>query len=466
MVLASLKQGARRGAHCVLFLAVFCVGCSGTGEPGWSNPSRVDSTRFAFAPQLFAGGEGRSLALWRLPEPDGPSTGIAASWHVPGRGWASPTIVDDYRALSIDPSAATDANGNAIVIWAQSAPGTQNGEVWARRYLVDSGWADAELVGVVQLGVRGSPNVAFDRDGGAVATWFRPAEESGFDELVVSRYTVGAGWGPAEGFETTTRFGDARLLATSVDRAGRIVVVWYASTVPWGIRYTDDGWDTPQSFQQSVLLGTPDVQIDDEGRAWAYWAADAEFLTCAGATRYDDDGWEDASVLSTDCRTGSGGAFAIDGRGGAVAVWSNGFGDATTASWSRYTPGAGWADAEPMLLGAGTGPPLLDVTALPNGQAFAIAYRLGAGFQPTGGGADGRLAVWGYTLDMEADQWGAPERLSVDGPYLSVPAPYGSPLLVSYEDDSRALALWLEYAGGPDDLPTGFDNNPWSSTYD
>lgn len=465
MPLTQLGNGAW-GSALLLSCVVASLGCSSTGEPGWTRPDQANSTRFAAAPLLFAGGEGRTLALWRLPEVDGAGVGIAASWHVPGRGWMAHTIVDDYRSQSIAPSAATDSNGNAIVVWTQDAPGTQNGEVWARRYLIDDGWADPELVGVVPLGLRSTPGVAFDNDGGAVATWLRPVDDSDLEELVVSRYAAGVGWGVAEGFETTSAFGETVLLATSVDPAGRVLVIWRGSEAPWGNRFTDDeGWGTPQSFQQSSLLGVPQVEVDEQGRAWAYWPASEDTGSRPGATRYDDDGWEAASVFSTDCDGGSGGAFSLDGTGGAVAVWSCGASDETQAFWTRFIPGAGWSEAERMPLGSGSGPPTFGVTALPGGQAYAIAYRLGAGFQPEGGGADGRLLIWGTTLTAGVDQWGAPERLSVDGPYLSVSAPYGSPQIVSYEDDMRALALWLQYDGDSDDIPNGLDNTPWSSEH-
>ena len=58
----------------------------------------------------------------------------------------------------------TDAAGNTLVVW------SQEGNVWANRYTVTSGWGIAEILSNANRGYL--PQVAADAAGNAIVVWW------------------------------------------------------------------------------------------------------------------------------------------------------------------------------------------------------------------------------------------------------------------------------------------------------
>lgn len=151
-------------------------GCSDQDRQ-WSGPQELDPNPPAFYQTLVASGDGRALAVWRGPNPESDPEpperydGIYASWKSPAGSWGPATVVDAFLAQSYPPAVAAGPNGDAIVVWAQTA-GTREVEVWASRYEVGGPWSEPELVGDAGLGLQESPTVAIGADGRAFVTWW------------------------------------------------------------------------------------------------------------------------------------------------------------------------------------------------------------------------------------------------------------------------------------------------------
>lgn len=73
--------------------------------------------------------DGRALASWRKPYDPSVDGDIAAAWFDPQTGWDSAeTFSADSEGDSLNPSAALNEAGRAVVVWQQVA-GAQ-GDLW------------------------------------------------------------------------------------------------------------------------------------------------------------------------------------------------------------------------------------------------------------------------------------------------------------------------------------------------
>ena len=424
-----------------LIFTIAPSGCSDGAARQWSSAEQLETTQWVQFPTLVASGTGRTLALWRQPAPDPVDwrSGIAASWKRPGGAWGPVTMVDDYLSYELEPGAAADDQGNAIVVWAQGSEASRVGaEIWANRYEPAQGWSTPEHLGDAPFHLDDQPRVAFGANGDGYAMWLRSrGDRPASTEIVLRRYAPGEGWRPEQAFEFTSQYRGVLMSSIGVDETGRVTVAWFTQEL-WVNRFSEEsGWGAAESFQDEVLRGPPIVEIDAQGTVWAFWPQSFDSLSCQGATRNTELGWEPSTIFETGCADGVGGALSADGQGGAVAIWSQGFADDAAAYWSRYQITEGWTVPEPMPMGLGRGPLRLGASAVSDGRAVALWYRL-----PEGGEYGGQLAVWAGQLDS-TNEWSEPQRLVEHGPWTRISPTFVPPPIVAYEG-GWAVGLWTQ----------------------
>ena len=184
----NLLLGSWVSALLLIAATLGAYGCSEEAGGGWSGAEEVDPNPPAFYQTLLASGDGRTLAVWRGPNPDtNPEPpkgfdGISASWKAPGAGWAPAAVVDAFESLPFPPAAAAGAEGRAIIVWGESAARTEPQQVWASQYAAGSTWREPELLGDAG-GLRESPLVAIGVDGRTFVTWLASVR----DECPTSR---------------------------------------------------------------------------------------------------------------------------------------------------------------------------------------------------------------------------------------------------------------------------------------
>lgn len=164
-------------------------------EPTWSAPSVVASS--------FSNGTRRAVGV----APNGAisllvqgvaSGTFARSTNVGGAWGAAVKDIATGHAARSSADIAFDAQSNGFAVWRAEVDG--NDEILVARYTSADGWLDAavlpgsESANANANNERGTPAVAVDNEGGAMAVWVKEANAVDKGSVVASRYTVAGGW--------------------------------------------------------------------------------------------------------------------------------------------------------------------------------------------------------------------------------------------------------------------------------
>ena len=138
-----------------------------TRDGVWGTATLIETdVGVAGSPQVAVDGSGNALAVWY--QFDGTRNNIWANRYIAGTGWGTATLIETYAGNATSPQVAVDGSGNALAVWRQY-DGTQF-SIWANRYTAGTGWGTATLI-ETDAGFAGSPQVAVDGSGNALAVW-------------------------------------------------------------------------------------------------------------------------------------------------------------------------------------------------------------------------------------------------------------------------------------------------------
>jgi hypothetical protein len=179
------------------------------------------------APRVALDAAGNGLAIWSL------RTGLlwnvwASRYHADTGVWdAAVAIGTADRGNVAKPDLAIDASGNAFATWVQS--GGQLRDVWANRFVAQSGtWAGPVRLDALD-GITASPSVGAGGDRQAVVVW---QQSAGSSRIFASRFDPRAGtWGPP----ALLSVGDAEAESArvTVDAAGNALAIFTQLRGPW-----------------------------------------------------------------------------------------------------------------------------------------------------------------------------------------------------------------------------------------
>jgi len=299
-------------------------------------------------PQVAVDSSGNAIAVWE--QYDGARDSIYSNRYVVGTGWgeAQPVETDNLEAARY-PQVAVDGLGNAIAVWVQTD--FSSSAVWSNRYIVGTGWGEAQLIEANEVGFAMLPQVSADGSGNAVAVWYRNSEVSRLD-IWANRYEVGIGWGEAQLIETDD-VGNAEKPQVAVDASGNAIAVWYQFDGTrlniWSNRYVvGTGWGAPQLAEtDDEVAYSADVAVDASGNAVAAWIQFDGAIYSIWSNRYVTGmGWGGAEIIEA----GSGSAYqpqvAVDASGNATVVWDQ-YDGGNLGIWAnRYEVGIGWSEAQ------------------------------------------------------------------------------------------------------------------------
>jgi hypothetical protein len=242
-----------------------------TAGTGWGAATLIetDNAGAATHPRIAFDASGNALAVWL--QSDGTHDNVWANRYTVGTGWGTAALVETGMVGdAAGPQIAMDGSGNALAVWTKF-DGT-NLQTMSNRYSVGPGWGTATIL---DTGNGGTPQVAFDAGGNALAVWVQSG--GAHYNIKSSRYTAGTGWGPAAFLETDSA-GDAGSPQIAFDASGNALAVWSKSDGTrlniWSRRYTTgSGWGTAGLIETDNAgdANAPQIALGANGNALAVW---------------------------------------------------------------------------------------------------------------------------------------------------------------------------------------------------
>jgi hypothetical protein len=241
---------------------------------GWAAAEliEINNAGGAYGPQIAFDPSGNALDVWE--QSDGMRTNIYANRFSPGTGWGAAELIEiDNAGDAYRPQIAFDASGNALAVWRQYDGMRYN--IWANRFSPGTGWGAAELIEIDNAGDAYYPQIAFDASGNALAVWRQ------FDgmrtSIYANRFSPATGWGAAELVEVNNA-GSAGSPQIAFDASGNALAVWQQSDGMreniWANRFSPGtGWGTAELLEINNAGGSsnPQIAFDATGNALAVW---------------------------------------------------------------------------------------------------------------------------------------------------------------------------------------------------
>jgi PKD repeat protein len=355
---------------------------------GWGDPVLVDNPNgYSYPPGLAMDGNGRAIAVWK--KQIGTDSSLLINRFDPDSGWGLPESLHQSQGYVYDyVKVAMDAEGNAFVVWLESAGNRRDCNVYAIRYDAGTGqWGTPTLLenspGSVNNLYRANPEISMDENGNAMAVWYQNEGTYSYFNIYASRYEAGIGWQTPVLLETQA--GNALAPSLLMEENGVATVMWdqwdgsYFSV--YATRYVPgSGWgpvrefknDSPVNFPYSPPIMALDPLTGDVIAVWdmASYLYSSRFV--------EESGWtEPVQIEAVPPGSYTGSIYpdiATDRNGNATVVWEQ------QVEWTfhvyavRYEPESGWAS--PVLIDNGTrGAYVPHITALVNGNMLATWYQ-------------------------------------------------------------------------------------------
>jgi hypothetical protein len=178
------------------------------------------------------------------------------------------------------------ADGSALATWTKST-GSRADLFYSTWNPSSQVWSIPGLVETDDMGTVGSPDLAVNRAGFAVAVWNQTDSLSfpfRFNAFARS-YSPGSGWGTLIPLESRTETAQPPYVAVSED--GDAIVNWSqsdsSSTRLWASHFDIlNGWTTAAIIETSGTVEFAQPHIDDDGRAVVVWAAFNRYVPGTG----------------------------------------------------------------------------------------------------------------------------------------------------------------------------------------
>jgi PKD domain len=326
------------------------------GATVWAGPSKL--AEGGSPPAVALDGAGNAYAVFTKGQ--WPSQHFQASYRSRAVGdWQDPITVSPAEQTT-GGDIAVNASGDAVAAFTRW-PGTGYVIQAAVRPAASGRWED-----VVDLSdpSGNSPNgagVAIDKAGNALALWVR-AGRVAEDPVVVSAFR------PAGGTWTTPvelggPYGEVWDMNVAFDTAGNAVAVWrgyvrssggyvvFSSYRPFGGSWTAAASLSPGN---QLLVDDLALTVDARGNALALWrevTQGRQSVVIADSRPAATGRWEPIEQLSPSLLFATAAALTSDRSGNAVAVWTEGLGDATVHATLR--PAASKAWERPVQIASG-----------------------------------------------------------------------------------------------------------------
>lgn len=344
--MASMKPG-RTGAvglavALAAFLATAVVAPAATLAAQWLEPVGISSAaQSPSAPQVAVDPDGDAVAVWETGD------SVWAASRTAGGTWTAAEKLSVVGYVGDAPQVAVDGEGNATAVWVWT--GSHMAIVQAAYRPKGGSWGEPVDLSNTERSAR-EPQIDVHEDGRAVAVWEQTIDDT-YSVIAAAQRPAGGAWGAAEQLSAGGK--NAYQPQVGLDSSGRPTVVWARWTdvghtriqaAGWSV---GDGWeDLPADISDAGSDShTPLVAVGPDGEATVIWLREHGGTTVLRSASRPGagEGWSDATWV-----TGIGvveqPALAVDGQGGAMAVWRSRGDFSAPLSFSRRPAGGAWED--------------------------------------------------------------------------------------------------------------------------
>ncbi len=417
--------------------------CNASGAWGIAEPIETDNAGPAFSARVAVDNGGNAVAVWT--QFDGTRNNIWANRYTTSGGWGTATLVEtDNTANAGSPAVAMDNTGNAVAVWEQS-DGTRT-NILANRCNASGAWGTAEPIETDNAGGAYSPQVAMDGSGNAVAVWQQ--SDGTRNNILANRCNASGVWGTPAPVETDNA-GDAYSPQVAMDAGGNAFAVWAQSDGTryniWANRCSASGvWGTAALIETENLgnASSPQLAMDAAGNLWAVWSQLDATRSNIWANRCNASGaWGTARIVaSTAGQPAYSPRVALNAGGDGVAVWYQSGPTGYSILASRYVAPGTWGTAAPAESDDTASKQDAQLAADGSGNAVAVWTRW-----------DGvRNHIWANRYTPSGG-WGTATPVETDGTVDSQGP------RVAMDAGGNAVAVWYQN--------DGLRNNIWANRY-
>ncbi|MBN2041649.1 MAG: hypothetical protein JW864_16555 [Spirochaetes bacterium] len=313
---------------------------------GWGASELIESddTGDAGSPVISINNDGKAAAAWL--QYDTTYDNVWVNRYSPESGWETAELIEaEDDGYAYKPSVAIDNSGNTVVVWRHHDNSTTRDNVLSSFCHYGDSWQPQFIEAIESTIYNGfDPVVAFDNEGNAVAVWKQ--WDSTYSNIYANRYVSGFGWGGQVEIDSDTETAGSPQVAVNKD--GIAVAIWLQGNNVWGNYYEPGtGWQTA-GLLETDAGGTlsPHVAIDSDGNAIAVWEQSISGYYSIYSNRYvPGTGWGTAERIDNIDNIATTSQVSGNEDGIAVAVWSQLEGSVYHIWANRYVPGAGWGTA-------------------------------------------------------------------------------------------------------------------------
>lgn len=215
---------------------------------------------------------------------------ISLSQETGSQKWYRPANLSDHKSLSgtdsVVPSIAMDKHGNAIAVWAQTAPVNC---IFKAEYHPATGW-DLPTGPSDCISPAGSllyfPKVAMDDNNNAIIVWGQTSDQ-GFAQVFKAEYHLATGWiVPSSNADYISVSGSSGTSPNvAMNNRGEAVITWLQTVGQvfqvFKAEYTNQTWSFPTNLADHISISTtdafsPEVMISNgnnttASKAVIYW---------------------------------------------------------------------------------------------------------------------------------------------------------------------------------------------------
>jgi len=246
-----------------------------------------------------------------------------------GKAWGPAVEISSstFSNLRGSPQVAIDASGNAVAVWLEELADNTRNAIWSSRYAAGGAWSTPSTIDN-PVGSPTAPQLAMTPNGTAVVVFGQSESNQGGAELLVTNRFTGA-WGTPTTISTPGLSPRDPFLALAPDGAATLVLEAADAMFPraWVARATAAGsWDAPAVLANHAEPGwAPAITVAANGDAVMTWTetGGGPSQTSLWASRNRGGVWETPALLSSD--TGQVEASILvgaDAGGNALALWS------------------------------------------------------------------------------------------------------------------------------------------------